>query len=147
MTFSSVASSGWIAASRDVIRVAAVIGREFPRRVLERVVPDTPQTLDERLRTLRSADLVRIARAWPDVIYTFKHALTHEVAYDVARRSGAAIATCPHRRSRGAGYTPTACRSMSACSLIISLTSGAMGQGRRVPACRGRSGRARLRSP
>jgi transcriptional regulator with AAA-type ATPase domain/tetratricopeptide (TPR) repeat protein len=69
-------------ASRDVIRVAAVIGREFPRRVLDQVVPDTPQTLDERLRTLRSADLVRIARAWPDVIYTFKHALTHEVAYD-----------------------------------------------------------------
>ena len=39
MFFSDV-SSGSIPASRDVIRVAAVIGREFPRRVLERVIPD-----------------------------------------------------------------------------------------------------------
>ena len=31
------------AASRDVPAVAAVIGREFPRRVLERVIPDAPQ--------------------------------------------------------------------------------------------------------
>ena len=30
-------------ASRDVLRVAAVIGREFPRRVLERVIPDAQQ--------------------------------------------------------------------------------------------------------
>ncbi|HEU4689948.1 MAG TPA: sigma 54-interacting transcriptional regulator [Vicinamibacterales bacterium] len=67
--------------SRDVLRVAAVIGREFPRRVLERVVSATPQALEERLRTLRSAELIHNARVWPEVVYVFKHALTHEVAY------------------------------------------------------------------
>jgi tetratricopeptide (TPR) repeat protein len=68
-------------ASREVIRVAAVIGREFPRRVLEHVLPDGPQNLDDRLRSLRSAELIHNARVWPEVVYVFKHALTHEVAY------------------------------------------------------------------
>ena len=69
-------------ASRDLLRVAAVIGREFPRRVLERVIPEMPQPLEERLRTLRSAELIHNARVWPEVVYAFKHALIHEVAYD-----------------------------------------------------------------
>ena len=69
------------AASRDALRVAAAIGREFPRRVLERVLPgETP--LDERLRSLRSAELIHTARVWPEPVYSFKHALTQEVAYE-----------------------------------------------------------------
>ena len=68
-------------ASRDVLRVAAVIGREFSRRVLERLIPDVA-ALEDRLRVLRSAELIYNARVWPDVVYAFKHALTHEVAYD-----------------------------------------------------------------
>jgi DNA-binding NtrC family response regulator/tetratricopeptide (TPR) repeat protein len=69
--------------SREVLRVAAVIGREFPRRVLERVLAETQQPmLEDSLRTLRSAELIHNARVWPEVIYVFKHALTHEVAYD-----------------------------------------------------------------
>ena len=69
------------AASRDLLRVAAVIGREFPRRVLERFVTGTPP-LDERLRALRAAELIYHARVWPEVVYVFKHALTQEVAYE-----------------------------------------------------------------
>ncbi len=68
-------------ASREVLRVAAVIGRAFPRRVLERVIPESPP-LEERLRTLRSAELIHNAQVWPEVVYAFKHALIHEVAYD-----------------------------------------------------------------
>jgi transcriptional regulator with AAA-type ATPase domain/tetratricopeptide (TPR) repeat protein len=71
--------------SRDLLRVAAVIGREFPRRVLERVVPATQPGLEERLRALRSAELIYNARVWPEVVYVFKHALTHEVAYQAQR--------------------------------------------------------------
>ncbi len=67
--------------SRDALRVAAVIGREFPRRVLERVVSDAYTTLEDRLRSLRSAALIHNARVWPEVTYVFNHALTHEVAY------------------------------------------------------------------
>jgi transcriptional regulator with AAA-type ATPase domain/tetratricopeptide (TPR) repeat protein len=68
------------APSRELLMTAAVIGREFPRRVLERVVDDA-SLLDERLRALRSAELIHNARVWPEVIYAFKHALTHEVTY------------------------------------------------------------------
>ncbi len=66
--------------SRDLLLTAAVIGREFPRRVLEHVFADGP-SLEDRLRSLRAAELIHNARVWPDVIYGFKHALTHEVAY------------------------------------------------------------------
>jgi transcriptional regulator with AAA-type ATPase domain/tetratricopeptide (TPR) repeat protein len=67
--------------SRDLLRVAAVIGREFPRRVLERIVPDARQTIDDRIQALRSAELIYNVRVWPDVIYAFKHGVTQEVAY------------------------------------------------------------------
>jgi len=69
-------------ASRELLRVAAVIGREFPRRVIERVITEGQPTIEDRLRALRAADLIHNARVWPDVVYAFKHALTHEVTYD-----------------------------------------------------------------
>jgi transcriptional regulator with AAA-type ATPase domain/tetratricopeptide (TPR) repeat protein len=68
--------------SRDVLRVAAVIGREFPRRVLERVVAEGSEAIEDRIRALRSAELIHNARVWPEVIYAFRHALTQEVAYN-----------------------------------------------------------------
>ena len=61
--------------------VAAVIGREFPRRVLERVIAGWPRRIDDRLHALRSAELIQNARVWPEVVYVFRHALTQEVAY------------------------------------------------------------------
>jgi transcriptional regulator with AAA-type ATPase domain/tetratricopeptide (TPR) repeat protein len=67
-------------ASRDLLMTAAVIGREFPRRVLERVV-DAGTALEDRLSALRSVELIQNARVWPEVVYAFKHALTHEVTY------------------------------------------------------------------
>ena len=67
-------------APRRALRVAAVIGREFSRRLLSRVV-ETQTPLDEALRELRAVELIREQRLFPDVSYTFKHALTHEVAY------------------------------------------------------------------
>jgi transcriptional regulator with AAA-type ATPase domain/tetratricopeptide (TPR) repeat protein len=66
--------------SRDLLKTAAVIGREFPRPVLERVLSDAAP-LEDRLRGLRSAELIHNARVWPEVVYAFKHTLTHEVTY------------------------------------------------------------------
>jgi transcriptional regulator with AAA-type ATPase domain/tetratricopeptide (TPR) repeat protein len=67
--------------ARDLLHVAAVIGREFPRGVLESVMGGTLPSIDDRIQSLRSAELIQHARNWPDVVYMFKHALTHEVAY------------------------------------------------------------------
>jgi DNA-binding NtrC family response regulator/tetratricopeptide (TPR) repeat protein len=65
---------------RRTLRVAAVIGREFTRRLLDRVVEGGPP-LDDLLRDLRAVELIHEQRVFPEVAYAFKHALTHDVAY------------------------------------------------------------------
>jgi class 3 adenylate cyclase/tetratricopeptide (TPR) repeat protein len=65
---------------RDVLRVAAVIGREFPRSILERALHDL-QSLPRALDTLKSTGLIQQTQVAPDAGYRFKHVLTHEVAY------------------------------------------------------------------
>ena len=67
-------------APRRALRVAAVIGREFTRRLLDRVVESGPP-LDGLLRELRTVELIHEQRVFPEVAYAFKHALTHDVAY------------------------------------------------------------------
>jgi tetratricopeptide (TPR) repeat protein len=77
------------ARARDVLHVAAVIGREFSRRVIERVVGGTygEDVVDDRVHALLTAELIQTARVWPEVAYRFRHALTQEVAYQAQRES------------------------------------------------------------
>jgi tetratricopeptide (TPR) repeat protein len=65
---------------RRLLRVASVIGREFTRSVLGRVV-EPSLAIDEVLRELRAAGLILERRLFPEVEHAFKHALTHDVAY------------------------------------------------------------------
>jgi DNA-binding NtrC family response regulator/tetratricopeptide (TPR) repeat protein len=67
-------------APRRTLRMAAVIGREFTRRLLDRVT-ESGTALDEILKELRAAELIHEQRLFPEVCYAFKHALTHDVAY------------------------------------------------------------------
>ena len=67
--------------ARDVLRVAAVIGREFTRGVLEDVVEHVDE-LPVALERLKSSGLVQQVGVVPEPSYRFKHALTQEVAYD-----------------------------------------------------------------
>jgi transcriptional regulator with AAA-type ATPase domain/tetratricopeptide (TPR) repeat protein len=71
--------------ARDMLHVASVIGREFSRRVLERVVTDADGSIDDHLNALLAAELIQKARVWPEVAYAFRHALTQEVAYQDQR--------------------------------------------------------------
>ncbi len=66
--------------SRRVLRRAAVLGREFIPDVLDRVLEGEPN-LGRCLGKLVDADLLRIKRRQPELLYGFKHALTQEVAY------------------------------------------------------------------
>jgi class 3 adenylate cyclase/tetratricopeptide (TPR) repeat protein len=66
--------------ARDVLRLAAVVGREFTRDVLESAVADVT-ILPRALESLKSAGLVQQTRVVPDAGYRFKHVLTQEVAY------------------------------------------------------------------
>ncbi|WP_373060478.1 serine/threonine-protein kinase PknK [Gemmatimonas sp.] len=65
----------------EVLRVAAVIGREFSRGVLEDVV-ESPTDLVRSLERLKSSGLVQQIAVVPEPTFRFKHALTEEVAYD-----------------------------------------------------------------
>ena len=73
--------------ARDMLHVASVIGREFSRRVLERVVTDADGdgSIDDRVHALLAAELIQKGRVWPEVAYVFRHALTQEVAYQDQR--------------------------------------------------------------
>jgi tetratricopeptide (TPR) repeat protein/class 3 adenylate cyclase len=66
--------------AREILRVAAVCGRDFTRSTLERCLPGTAQ-LSTALDTLKTAGLVQQTRVVPDPCFRFKHVLTQEVAY------------------------------------------------------------------
>jgi tetratricopeptide (TPR) repeat protein/class 3 adenylate cyclase len=67
--------------SRDVLRVASVIGREFGRILLGEVLgpgADPTATLDR----LKGSGLIQQTAVLPEPSYRFRHVLTQEVAYD-----------------------------------------------------------------
>jgi tetratricopeptide (TPR) repeat protein/class 3 adenylate cyclase len=67
--------------AREILRVASVIGREFPRPVLAELA-DPSLDLDEGLQTLQGSGLIQRVGVVPQLSYRFKHVLTREVAYD-----------------------------------------------------------------
>lgn len=67
------------------LKAASVIGRVFAFRVLQQVHPiesDRPQ-LAEHLMALQNLDITPLETPAPDLAYTFKHAITQEVAYNL----------------------------------------------------------------
>jgi pimeloyl-ACP methyl ester carboxylesterase len=71
-------------ASREVVRLAAVIGRQFSSGILERLHPD-PGRLESCLERLKSLELIQQVRLLPEAEFRFKHLLTQEVAYGTLR--------------------------------------------------------------
>ncbi len=73
---------------KALLQTAAVVGRQFSRRLLSAVTGVADQDLEAALRTLVEAELIYEAAAYPEEEYTFKHALVEEVAYgsQLARR-------------------------------------------------------------
>jgi len=67
--------------ARDSLRLASVIGREFARRILERISTSRDQ-LSQSLETLKVLDLIQQVQVVPEAAYMFKHVLTQEVTYE-----------------------------------------------------------------
>jgi tetratricopeptide (TPR) repeat protein len=66
---------------KRMLQTAAVIGTEVPLPLLQ-VIAELPEdTLHRSLTHLQAAEFLYETRLFPDHEYTFKHALTHEVAY------------------------------------------------------------------
>jgi tetratricopeptide (TPR) repeat protein len=69
------------AEEKDLLQTAAVIGTEVPVTVLAAVAEVSADALADGLARLQEAEFVYETSLFPDAAYTFKHALTHEVAY------------------------------------------------------------------
>jgi tetratricopeptide (TPR) repeat protein len=58
-----------------------VLGKDVPYLLLREIADLTDDELRQRLSELQGAEFVYETSLYPDLEYTFKHALTHEVAY------------------------------------------------------------------
>jgi tetratricopeptide (TPR) repeat protein len=66
---------------KRLLQTAAVIGTEVPLPVLQ-VIAEVPEAeLHRGLAHLQAAEFLYETQLFPDQTYTFKHALTHDVAY------------------------------------------------------------------
>jgi class 3 adenylate cyclase/tetratricopeptide (TPR) repeat protein len=66
---------------KRLLQGAAVIGTDVPLALLE-AIADVPESgLPQSLARLQAAEFLYETRLFPEVEYTFKHALTHEVTY------------------------------------------------------------------
>ena len=67
---------------KRLLQTAAVIGMEVPVSLLQAIADVPAETLYRGLMHLQAAEFLYETRLLPDHAYTFKHALTHEVAYN-----------------------------------------------------------------
>ncbi|PZC48906.1 MAG: putative ATPase/Adenylate cyclase, class 3 [Chloroflexi bacterium] len=67
--------------ARQTLQVAAVIGRSFYFRVLQRIA-DISENLDSELEALQRAEMIRESARLPELEYVFRHSLTQEAAYN-----------------------------------------------------------------
>jgi class 3 adenylate cyclase/tetratricopeptide (TPR) repeat protein len=68
-------------APKRTLQLASVIGREFTRRLLDQLAEVRART-EEVLRELKAIEFIYEKSIFPELAYMFKHALTHEVAYN-----------------------------------------------------------------
>jgi predicted ATPase len=65
----------------ELLRAAAVVGRQVPYAVLAAVSRERPETVELHLRALQSGEFLYRAGEDEEREYTFRHGLTQEVAY------------------------------------------------------------------
>jgi class 3 adenylate cyclase/tetratricopeptide (TPR) repeat protein len=69
------------AEEKRLLQTAAVLGTEVPLPLLHAIADVPEAVLQRHLTALQSAEFLYETRLFPEHEYTFKHALTHEVAY------------------------------------------------------------------
>jgi tetratricopeptide (TPR) repeat protein len=66
---------------KRVLQAAAVVGTEVPFALLEAIAGLAESDLRTGLARLQAAEFLYESRLFPELEYSFKHALTHDVAY------------------------------------------------------------------
>jgi class 3 adenylate cyclase/tetratricopeptide (TPR) repeat protein len=67
---------------KRLLQTAAVIGTEVPWSLLQAIADAPEEALHRGLGQLQAAEFLYETSLFPEHAYTFKHALTHEVAYN-----------------------------------------------------------------
>jgi class 3 adenylate cyclase/tetratricopeptide (TPR) repeat protein len=67
--------------AKRLLQTAAVIGMEVPLPLLQAIAEAPEGSLQHSLAQLQDTEFLYETRLFPERAYTFKHALTHEVAY------------------------------------------------------------------
>ncbi len=67
--------------AKQLLQSASVIGKDFSFALLHGVADLSEENLRREVGHLQAAEFIYETRLFPDLEYTFKHALTHEVAY------------------------------------------------------------------
>ncbi|MGZ5261585.1 MAG: adenylate/guanylate cyclase domain-containing protein, partial [Burkholderiales bacterium] len=73
--------------TREVVQIAAALGRQFSHELISAVTELPQQQLDDALAQLLSAELIFRRGVPPNAEYTFKHALVQDAAYSTLLRS------------------------------------------------------------
>jgi tetratricopeptide (TPR) repeat protein len=68
--------------AKDLLQTLAVVGTEFPLMLARELLRMAPEQLDRLLSGLQAGEFIYEQPAAGDVEYVFKHALTHDVAYN-----------------------------------------------------------------
>src|SRR5215510_383008 len=76
-----------LAPVKEIAQTAAVIGREFPYSLLRALGDRDETTLKHALGQLEQAELVFRRGDPPDAVYSFKHALVRDAAYESLLKS------------------------------------------------------------
>jgi class 3 adenylate cyclase/tetratricopeptide (TPR) repeat protein len=69
------------AREKKILQCAAVVGKDVPFQLLRAIAEEDEESLHRGLDYLRAAEFLYETSLFPEPEYTFKHALTHEVAY------------------------------------------------------------------
>jgi class 3 adenylate cyclase/tetratricopeptide (TPR) repeat protein len=67
---------------KRLLQAAAVIGTDVPLALLQAIAECREESLRLGLTHLQAAEFLYETRLFPEIEYTFKHALTHQVAYE-----------------------------------------------------------------
>ncbi|HKW95704.1 MAG TPA: adenylate/guanylate cyclase domain-containing protein [Methylomirabilota bacterium] len=67
--------------AKRLLQSAAVVGKDVPMPLLLAIADTSEDAVHAELARLQAAEFLYETRLFPDLEYTFKHALTHEVAY------------------------------------------------------------------
>jgi class 3 adenylate cyclase len=73
--------------AREIAQIGAAIGREFSYELIAAVAPMAQVQLDDALARLSESGLAFRRGTPPDAVYTFKHALVQDAAYDSLLKS------------------------------------------------------------